>query len=54
MTVFSEAVSFSKFATDFCLKSHNWRTENNPLLASPGTVSALALKKEGSMNKEKH
>ena len=29
----------------FCLKSHNWRTENVPLLASPGKVSALALKK---------
>ena len=37
----------------FCLKSHNWRTENFHCLAPPGKVSALALKNEDSMNKEK-
>ena len=38
----------------FCLKSHNWRTESFYCLASPGKVSALALKKEDSMNKEEY
>ena len=38
----------------FCLKSHNWRTKIFYCLASPGIVSALALKTEDSMNKEKH
>ena len=38
----------------FCLKSHNWRTKNFNCLASLGKVSALALKNEDSMNKEKH
>ena len=37
----------------FCLKSHNWRTKNVHCLAPPGKVSALALKYEDSMNKEK-
>ena len=37
----------------FCLKSHNCRT-NFHCLAPPGKVSALALKNEDSMNKEKH
>ena len=50
---FSEAMSFSKFATSVS-KSGNWRIKNFPLLASLGKVSALALKNEGSMNKEKH
>ena len=35
----------------FCLKSHNWRTENFHCLAPPGKVSTLALKNEDSMNK---
>ena len=38
----------------FCLKSHNWRTKNFHCLDPPGKVSALALKNEDSMNKEKH
>ena len=38
----------------FCLKSHNWRTTNFHCLAPPGKLSALALKNEDSMNKEKH
>ena len=38
----------------FRLKSHNWRTANFHCLAPPGKVSALALKNEESMNKEKH
>ena len=38
----------------FCLKSPNWRTKNFHCLAPPGKVSALALKNEDSMNKEKH
>ena len=39
---------------NFCLKSHNWRTENFHCLAPSGKVSALALDNEDSMNKEKH
>ena len=38
----------------FCLKSHNWLPKIFHCLASPGKVSALALKNEDSMNKEKH
>ena len=38
----------------FCLKSHNWRPKIFHCLASLGKVSALALKNEDSMNKEKH
>ena len=38
----------------FCLKSHNWRTKNLHCLAPLVKVSALALKNEDSMNKEKH
>ena len=37
-----------------CLNSHNWRTENFHCLAPRGKLSALALKSEDSMNKEKH
>ena len=47
MAVFSEAMSFFKIS-HFFLKSHNWRTENVHCL------SALALKNDDSMNKEKH
>ena len=38
----------------FCLKSHYWLPKIFHCLASPGKVSALALKNEDSMNKEKH
>ena len=38
----------------FCLKSHNDITTIFHCLASPGKVSALALKNKDSMNKEKH
>ena len=39
----------------FSLKIHDWRTENFHCLAPPGKVkSALALKNEDSVNKEKH
>ena len=38
----------------FCLKSHNCRPKIFHCLASPIKVSALALKNEDSMNKEKH
>ena len=36
------------------LRSHNCRTAHFHCLAPPGKVSALALKNEDSMNKEKH
>ena len=38
----------------FCLKSHNDVPKLFHCLASPGKVSALALKNVDSMNKEKH
>ena len=37
----------------FCLKSHDWRTENFPFFGFPAKMFAHALKNEDSMNKEK-
>ena len=50
---FSEANVIFKVC-HFCLKSHNWSTSNFHYLAPSDKVSALALKNEASMNKNKH